>query len=412
MSNSRHLQDWISGWMKFTENTEPPDMYRYWTAISIIASALQRKCYVQWGSSLIFYPNMYIVLVGPSGVRKGTAMNPGLDILQDMGKVKIAAQATSYQALIRRLKDTNYQDPDLETGAMQFHSSMTIYSKEFTVFLGYHNRELMSGLCDWYDCDRTWKYETIARKVEEIVGVWVNLFGATTPALIQSSLPMDAIGGGLTSRIIYICEEKMGKMVLIPTQTEEEAELYLLLLNDLDKINRISGQFRYTEAFLNAWSDFRVHDRDNPPFYDERFGGYISRRPNHVMKLSMIMAASSGERGGAMILTKNDIDRAITTLEQAELKMQSVFRGVGKSDISEILNRMMAYLLSSATSEVPVWQIATHFSNDMDKFTMDRVFATLEAMKFARICNKPGADDYVKILSASYFNKTKEKEDE
>ncbi len=410
-ASDRHLPDWISAWMTFTHNTEAPDMYRYWTAISAIASALQRKCYVQWGSSLIFYPNMYIVLVGPSGVRKGTAMNPGLDILQDMGKVKIAAQATSYQALIRRLKETNYQDPDLETGAMQFHSSMTIYSKEFTVFLGYHNRELMSGLCDWYDCDRTWVYETIARKKEEIVGVWVNLYGATTPALIQSSLPLDAIGGGLTSRIIYICEDEMGKMVLIPTQTEDEAELYLMLLNDLDKINRMSGQFRYTENFLSAWSDFRVHDRENPPFYDDRFGGYMSRRPNHIMKLSMIMAASSGKnRENQMVLTGDDISKAIEALEGAEQRMQNVFRGVGRSDVADVMNRMMVYLLASRTSEVPIYQIARDFQNDMDKFTMDRVFATLETMKFMKVCNKPGADDYVKIIEPAFYEKTKEKE--
>lgn len=398
MTPRRHLPDWIDGWMEYTNNTEAPDLFRLWTAISVIASALQRKCYVSWGTSLTFYPNMYIVLVGPSGVRKGTAMNPGLDILQDLGKIKIAAQATSLQALIRRLKDTNYQDPDLTTGKMQFHSSMTIFSKEFTVFLGYHNRELMSTLCDWYDCDKSWKYETIARKVEEVIGVWVNLFGATTPSLIQSSMPMDAIGGGLTSRIIYVFEEEMGKMVFLPMQSQKEVQLYEYLLHDLDKISCLSGQFSYTEAFLDAWTDFRVEDRANPPFIDDRFSGYISRRPNHIMKLSMIMSASRGNRKMDMVLTKDDIDRAIDVLMQAERKMFRVFSGVGRSDISDILERVMTFLLSSKTTEVPIWQLATHFKSDMDKFTMDRILGTLEAMEFCKCCSVPGGHDYIKIL--------------
>ena len=384
--------------MKFTENTEPPDMYRLWTAISVIASALQRKCYIQWGSSLIFYPNLYIVLVGPAGkVRKGTAMNPGLDILQDLGKVKIAAQATSLQALIRRLKETNYQDPDLETGALQFHSSMTILSKEFTVFLGFHNRELMSALCDWYDCDRSWKYETIARKTEEIIGVWVNLYGATTPALIQSSMPLDAIGGGLTSRIIYIYEEEMGKMVFLPMETAAEAELRVMLLHDLDKINRMSGKFKYTESFMSDWTDWRIQDKEHPPFYDERFGGYMSRRPTHVMKLSMVVSASRGD-GDRMVLTRDDLGKAVEILEKAELKMQNVFSGVGKSDISELLHKVLIFIKTSSTSEIPVHQLARHFKGDMDKFTMDRVFQTLEAMNVAKVVSKPQADDYVKVL--------------
>ena len=395
---NRKLDDWITSFMQFTENTEPPKLFRFWTAISIIASALQRKCFVQWGSSLLFYPNLYIVLVGPSGVRKGTAMNPGLDLIEDIGKIKVAAQATSLQALIRRLKETNYQDPDLNTGKMQFHSSMTIFSKEFTVFLGYHNRELMSALCDWYDCDRRWIYETISRKKEEIVGVWVNLFGATTPALIRSSMPMDAIGGGLTSRIIYIYEEKMEKMVLLPMETEEEKKLRKLLLHDLDKITILSGQFSYTNRFLDLWSDWRVKADKHPPFYDDRFEGYTSRRANHIMKLSMIMSVSRGSDEQQMTLTYADLDRAIKVLEEAELKMEGVFKGVGRSDIADILHRVMTYLKLSKTNEVPVWQLAQSFKGDMDKFIMDRVLNTLESMKVAKVIHRPQADDVIKIL--------------
>jgi hypothetical protein len=360
---NRKLDDWINSFMEFTENSEPPEAFRFWTAVSVLASALQRKCFIQWGSSLIFYPNLYIVLVGPSGVRKGTAMDPGFDLIEDIGKIKVSAQATSLQALIRRIKETNYQDPDLNTGKMQFHSSMTIFSKEFTVFLGYHNKELMSSLCDWYDCDRKWAYETIARKKEEIVGVWVNLFGATTPSLIRSSLPLDAIGGGLTSRIIYIYEEKMGKMVLLPMETENEKKLRKLLLHDLDKITLLSGQFKYTKGFLGLWSEWRVDSDKNQ-----------------------------------MTLTTADLQRAIATLEKAELKMQGVFSGLGRSDTADILQRVITYLKLSKTDEIPMWQLARSFRNDMDKLLMDRIIATLEAMKFAKIIHKPQADDVIRIL--------------
>lgn len=402
----RELPDWIDAWMTFTENSEPPTLFRFWTAISVIASALQRKCHVKWGSSLLFYPNLYIILVGPSGVRKGTAMGPGLDVIEETGKIKLAAQATSLQALIRRLKETNYQDPDLESGTMQFHSSMTIFSKEFTVFLGYHNKELMSALCDWYDCDRKWSYETISRKKEEIFGVWVNLFGATTPSLIRSSMPLDAIGGGLTSRIIYIYEEEIEKMVLFPMETDEERALKELLLHDLNKITMLSGRFKFTEKFMSVWSEWRTEAQKKPPFYDDRFEGYISRRPNHVMKLSMVMAASRGV-GDQMTLTRNDIERAILVLEEAELKMQNVFSGVGKSDISDLLHKSMAFIKMSKTNEIPIWQLAQRFRNDMDKITLDRVLATMEAMNFGKVIHKPQADDVIKILESK-----EKKEDE
>ena len=87
----RKLSNWIESFLQYTDNTEPPFLFRKWTAISCIASAMQRKCYVEWGTSLIFYPNLYVVLVGPSATGKGTAMNPGLDLLCEIPAIRMSA---------------------------------------------------------------------------------------------------------------------------------------------------------------------------------------------------------------------------------------------------------------------------------------------------------------------------------
>src|SRR4030067_782488 len=166
MSDERNLPDWISGFMLLTENSEPPVLFRKWTAISTIAAALQRKVKVELGISITVYPNFYIVLVGPSATGKGTAMGYAADIIREISAIRLSAQATSLQSLIRRMKETNLTDIDIESGKQLFHSSMTVFSKEFTVFLGYHNRELIAALCDWYDCDERWTYDTIKRDRE------------------------------------------------------------------------------------------------------------------------------------------------------------------------------------------------------------------------------------------------------
>ena len=81
MPNQRNLPDWIDGFMLLTENSEPPILFRKWTAIATVAAALQRKVSVDIGISLKFYPNFYIVLVGPSATGKGTAMKYAYDII-------------------------------------------------------------------------------------------------------------------------------------------------------------------------------------------------------------------------------------------------------------------------------------------------------------------------------------------
>src|SRR3990170_8200696 len=78
----REAGDWLSSYLEYTDNTEPPASYHLWTGISVISGVLQRKVWMEWGHELI-YPNMYVVLIGPSGrCRKGTAMNIGKGLLK------------------------------------------------------------------------------------------------------------------------------------------------------------------------------------------------------------------------------------------------------------------------------------------------------------------------------------------
>ena len=116
---SRRNKDWITSYLRYVDNTEPPNLYKEWVAVSVIASCLQRKCYLDWGP-MTFYPNMYIVLTGPSGkARKSTAMGPGMKLLREMG-VKLAAESITREALIRELKTSNATQVDPVSGATNF----------------------------------------------------------------------------------------------------------------------------------------------------------------------------------------------------------------------------------------------------------------------------------------------------
>lgn len=370
--NERNLPDWLNGYMEFTSQSEPQDSFRFWTAVSVIAAALQRKVKISWGH-ITWFPNLYIVLVGPSASRKGTAMGPGYDLLNDLG-ITMAAQATTRQALIKRLKDTTYTEINPENGQMDFHSSLTVFSKEFTVFLGYHNRELMSDLCDWYDCDKRWKYETISRQTEEIIGVWVNIIGATTPDLIAAALPPDAIGSGLTSRIIFICEEGKGKVVPVHFLSKEELLLRDKLLQDLEQISALTGKFKFTPDFIDLWTDWYVREGAlENKFNDPRFAGYTGRRATHVMKLSMIMSAS---RSNQMVISGEDLKRAIQALEWAEKKMHRVFTGVGKSQVAETLPQIFAFIAKK--KETTFEELLQTFYYNADETEMKRILRTLE----------------------------------
>lgn len=375
MSLKRHLPDWLESYLKFTENSEPPTLFRTWTAISVIAGALKRKCKLPWGM-ITFYPNMYVVLVAPPGkARKGTAMGPGLEFLNDLG-IRLAAEATTREALIKWLSGSNdtIVHPD---GRTEFHASLTIYSEELTVFLGYQNRQLINDLTDWYDCRSRWTYRTKNMGTDDIIGVWVNLLGATTPDMIQSSMPIETIGGGLASRMIFVFERKKEKIVPVTFLTEEEIKLRELLQKDLEQIHILQGDFKITKSFLDTWIEWYTNQGDKPPFQDDKFSGYIERRPTHVLKLSMILNAS---RTNEMLLDTIDFQRALDVMAATEIKMPLTFGGVGKSELADVTYKVMAEI--ALQKECTLAHLVGRFYRDVSKFELTKILESLDTMKY------------------------------
>jgi hypothetical protein len=401
MSDKRSIPDWISGFMLLTDNSEPPILFRKWAAISAVAAALQRKCRVELGISLTFYPNFYIVLVGPSATGKGTAMKYAYDIIEHIPSIRLTSQATSLQALIRRMKETNLTDIDISTGEQFFHSSITAFSNEFTVFLGYHNRELMTALCDWYDCHSRWSYDTIKRDKEEVIGVWFNVLAGTTPDAIQASFPIEAIGAGLSSRIIFVNAEKKNRLVVFPSVTQKELELQQHLIHDLEQISLMSGCFNFTEDAMSFYDTWCREADLNPPFKDPKFDGYCGRRRKHLISLAMVCSAS---QRSDLVIKRDDIERSASLLSEVEIKMGLTFRGIGKSDVASLINGALIFIANSLTPDIPISQFMRYFEGNMDKFTMDRVLQTLEVANYIKIVRRPGTESTIHILGTVNSN--------
>jgi len=377
-------KSWLDHFVDYTDNSEPPLLYRKWTAISVVAAALQRKVSLEWGTYKL-YPNMYIVLVGPPAARKGTAMSPGSKMLRRLG-VKLAAEATTREALISTLKESFITSVTPDGGTITSHSSLTIFSPELTVFLGYNNVILMADLSDWYDSADRWTYRTKNSGTDEIDGVFVNLLGATTPQLLQTTLPQDAIGGGLTSRIVFVYEEKKGKVVAAPFLTEKQANLEEQLQEDLDRIYMLTGGFQITKGYMERWKEWYEHQDAHPPFNDEKFAGYLGRRQTHVQKLSMIICASYQVKSGQkeLIITLDHLNEAIELLEETEIKMPNVFGGFGQNPLASVMDKILKHI-RNAKGRVGIKTISKMFLYDANKNDIALILETLESGDYITI---------------------------
>jgi hypothetical protein len=383
---SRRLPDFLDSYLHFTEETEPCELYRKWVGVSIVAAALQRKCYLRWGSQC-WYPNLFIVLIGPPGEpRKGTAMASGYSILRPLN-IKLSADRLTPEHFIKELSDS-LVITQFEAGKLMNHCSITVFSKELTVFIGYKNSQFLADLTDLYDCADVWSYRTKNSGEYEVTGAFLNLLAATTPEQIQAALPAEAIGGGFASRVLFIYADKRGKTVPMPVEDEELKQKLTL---DLEEISMLAGPFRATNSYAALRTEWYVSQTEETQvIQDARFAAYYSRKASTATKLSMILCAS---RTDDMKLREEDFVRAVQMLDEAEVHMPRALSGVGKSDYAEVLPQLMEEILKH--KEVTMSHLMRRFSHDTTQFHLTKMIETLELMgvlKYAPLTRKVHAN--------------------
>lgn len=392
---ARELSGWLENYLTYTENSESPLSYHTWCGLSVIAGALQRRVYLKWGLGQVIYPNLYIVLIGPSGrTRKGVAIGIAKDFLKQIPGITVTPESSSgRQAMILAMKRaiTNFQDPS--DGRIKFHCSVTAFSEELSVFLGQGDIAYLSNLTDWYDSKDDWEYETVGRGKDTLQGLCLNMLGGTAPDWIQSMIPQEALGGGFTSRIIFIVEEIKRKLVPEHFITPEEEVLGEKLTRDLERISRLSGEITFTETAKKHYVEWYIAQdtalsNKKPAVSDTRFAGYNERRATHLRKLMILCSAS---RGDDLKIQEVDFYESRKLLYSAEVNMHKTFGGFGKarsSDQTEIIKNYIQQV--GITTRKLLMQ---KFYRDVDPQTLSIIEETLQQMKVLSVELMPKEGD-------------------
>lgn len=396
---TRKLGDWLTAYLEYVQDTEPPKSFHTWVGISMIAGALQRRVWTQYGHSML-YPNLYVILVGKSGgARKGTAMKIGRDILNDVQNISVVAESITREKLIQKLSELSGASsfgirPNSDSGTVersQAQAAITCFSEELAVFLEQKDIKFLSNLTDFYDSHDEWKYETKNRGESHIHGICFNLLGATAPDWMQSMLPQEAVGGGFTSRCIFIFEERKGKSVAEEPYTNWHKERRGELIHDLNIIANLSGPYTLSpeaREMYNEWylAEDKKISRGEYPIDDPRFVGYCERRANHIRKLMMICVAS---RSNQQVIEAVDFNRAKSLLIAAEKKMPKAFGGLGRSAYSEAVELVLDYLI--VHKKCTRRDLMRQYYRDIDSQTLRVVEEVLEHMKIVKISVNPSS---------------------
>lgn len=74
MSILHHTTNFFRLYRHICGESEVPDIYHFWAIVSLLAASVEDRVWFQKFKHEKLYPNLFIVLVGPSGLGKGTAI--------------------------------------------------------------------------------------------------------------------------------------------------------------------------------------------------------------------------------------------------------------------------------------------------------------------------------------------------
>lgn len=316
---SRNFNSWINGYIDYTDSLEAPLIFHLWSAIATVAGALRGKCWIDMGY-FKWKPNFFIVFVAPPGVvSKSTTLNVGMGLLRQVEGIHFGPESATWQAVTEAFREA--EEVVAEIGEKM--SALTIVASELGTFLDPKNREMIDILNDLWDGRNVpWQRRTKGEGTTEIQNPWLNFAGCTTPAWIQENFPQYAIGGGFTSRTVFVYGEEKRALIAYPklqmdTRGNQYATDRLKLVNDLRKIASLAGEFILSADAIKWGQEWYARHWDQAPkqLNIELYGGYIARKQTHIHKLAMILSASERDD---MIIHPIDLSRAndlITSLE-------------------------------------------------------------------------------------------------
>lgn len=336
---------WLKAYVEHQRFSESPTQFHFWSGVSAIAGALRRRVWIdqrhfQWT------PNMYIVLVGPPGVAaKSTSMKGGLSLLEAVEGVAFGPQSMTWQALIAAFKRSLQTITIIGSEQPVSMSCLTVGVSELGNFLDPQDRALVDFLTDiWDSHPGIWRREIKKEGLIELHNPWLNLIACTTPAWLAKNFPEDLVGGGLTSRIVFVYGARKEQIVSYPSEqiTSEDYETERkYLLHDLTEISQIAGEYKLTPSAIE-WGDQwnRKFQNGGLPAHltNSRFEGYVARKQSHVHKLAMVFAAS---KRSTLAVTREDLVEAEEKATKLEVEMLKVFESIGVAPQARITNNVI-----------------------------------------------------------------------
>lgn len=375
---------WLDKVLEYSKESESPTQYFYWAGLAALAGVVRNKVYLDKFYYKL-YPNLYILLIGKSGIRKGIPVALAKELVNSAKVTRVISGRASIQKIISELATAH----SIPGGTPLLDSVGYFSSSEFASFI-IQDQQALTILTDLYDGHyhhEGWLNMTKVSGNEKLKNICLTLFGASNEVHFKEAVPDNALGGGFIARTVIVYADKKNGVNSLTHRPKQSLDI-LELSEYIQQVKKVEGQF--------TWSE------DGRDLYDQWYGDFSSEANNDdtgtlerihdtVLKIAMLVSLS---RKLDLVLEKEDIAEALEQARRTVPGLKRLVMGAGKNPLGPQTAMVLKELLTRPpTFSASKSEILQKYWGHLDSYDLDRISESLQQQKAIKV-SEGGGDTY------------------
>lgn len=375
--------NWLDSLVAECSHVETPNSWLWWSFLSCISAAAGNNYHLTTlKGDLIYKPNLYIMLLGESGLGKGFPINRAKLLVAKAEVTRVIAGRSSIQAIVQELSRTK----TYEGKAPISDSRGYIVNGELSTAI-IQDPDSLTILTDLYDghFNPEWTNLLKGDGAEKLKNPYITALFGSSPAHFYDSIPQANIEGGYIGRNLIVYEEKRSQNVDLLDEGEEKAgdkfDDFIIpkYVPHLNKINLTKGQLKPSNEARQLFNTWRRKWRGSQT-YDKT--GFLNRVPDHALKVSMCLALAEWDFDGE--IRQHHLETAIEKVTSLVYANKRTTEGRGPDPLAASTKAALDFLIAAAEQTMTRQQMLWKGYGVYNSFTLDQILENLVEMGWIR----------------------------
>ncbi len=383
--------DWLDRTVQTFSEYESPKRFYYWSILSAVSAIVKDKVYFDRYLYKL-YPNIYVLLYGPSAIKKGPPIGLAKDIVTRVNNTRVINGRATVEAIIKELGTTQTKPNKV---IINDSAGFIVSSELSSAIIGNTNSlDILTDLFDRIYNDGVWTYRLKNSEPIELKNPTVTWLAGTNEALFREFVPEKNLRGGLIGRTFIISEHKENKLNALMREPTIKVDK-TFIAEGIKHVSSLSGEFSMAKDIRDAFESWYLefHTKVSPKLEDDT--GTVGRVDDNILKLAMLISTA---RRADLQITIEDIQEAMGEVLPLIAPSKKITQTVKQNEVTlaEKRNIILKHLASREDFRDSRVNLLQRFTLKLDHEDLDRIIQWAEAAKILSSSN-PGGHIYYRL---------------